>query len=267
MDFSLGNCVTELEHLCKAWSTINLSSGTLAPVADVAELSKKPGSTVSHSFESYMAVAPALENDARLHLSLLPQPYIGDLNGARVFILMLNPGVGPMDYYAELSTARDHRFVEAVQRNLRQDANREYPFFFLDPAFLWHPGATYWRKRLNWIVRKLMEVCVRPYEHCLRHVAQTVCCLQLVPYHSSTFGMSAGSVKKLESTKLVIAAANEIASSGNRFLAVMRQHNAWKLPKSSSIMYSAPAHRRGAAMTPGSELGDAIVGVLAESLK
>jgi hypothetical protein len=40
-----------------------------------------------------------------LHLGLLPMPFVGDLLGARAYVLLLNPGLDPLDYYAEFSAS------------------------------------------------------------------------------------------------------------------------------------------------------------------
>lgn len=247
------------DDLCAAWSAIDLDSKALALSDDLMLLRKNPRTSVTHTYEASLEEAAARDGDERLHLSLLPQPYIGDLNKARVILLMLNPGLGPMDYYAELSGQRDGAFRSAVVSNLRQEGNRTYPFFFLDPAFLWHPGATFWRKRLNWIVRELSAEYGRTYDESLRYVAQHVCCLQLVPYHSAEFGLTSGIVKQLPSTKLVVAAAREIAAGGHRLLAVMRKDKLWNLKPSEFVVQSAPAHRRGAFVTSGSDLANRIL--------
>jgi len=39
--------------------------------------------------------------NSRLHVDLLPIPFVGDLRSASVFLLMLNPGFGPHDYFGE----------------------------------------------------------------------------------------------------------------------------------------------------------------------
>lgn len=38
-------------------------------------------------------------DDRRLHLGLLPTPFVGSLLDADIYVLLLNPGLGPMDYF------------------------------------------------------------------------------------------------------------------------------------------------------------------------
>src|SRR5712675_2824963 len=45
-------------------------------------------------------------SDHRFHFSLLPIPYLGDLNRADIFILQRNPGFNLNNYYAEWQRAR-----------------------------------------------------------------------------------------------------------------------------------------------------------------
>ena len=56
--------------------------------------------------------------DRKLHLNLLPQPFCGDLLHAKVYVLLLNPGVGPTDYFGEVAVPKYRR---ALRATLRQD--------------------------------------------------------------------------------------------------------------------------------------------------
>lgn len=129
------------------------------------------------SYEEYIERALENPSDGRLHLGLLPQPWFGDLKSATVFVLLLNPGLNPGDYYAEY---RVPPFRAALIRNLHSEPNREYPLLFLDPEFSWHPGARYFRTRLNWLALALAQQRAISYRGALAVVARHVCCLQLV---------------------------------------------------------------------------------------
>jgi hypothetical protein len=37
----------------------------------------------------------------KMHFGLTPEPYVGDIRNAKVFILLLNPGFSVLDYYGE----------------------------------------------------------------------------------------------------------------------------------------------------------------------
>src|SRR5690349_12438055 len=93
--------------------------------------------------------------DSRLHLGLLPIPFLGDLQRASIYVLGLNPGVGPLDYYAEYKIPK---YQKALLTNLKQafGPNR-LPFLFLDPQFAWHGGFDYWHGKLIGVMDRLTE--------------------------------------------------------------------------------------------------------------
>jgi hypothetical protein len=43
--------------------------------------------------------------DTKVHLSLVPKPFCGDVANATIYLLLLNPGLGPWDYYGEMEVA------------------------------------------------------------------------------------------------------------------------------------------------------------------
>ncbi len=53
------------------------------------------------SFDAYIKSKDFGNKDRWLHTGLLPMPYIGYLKKASIFILTLNPGLKPLDYYSE----------------------------------------------------------------------------------------------------------------------------------------------------------------------
>ena len=71
-----------------------------------------------------------LPGDKRLHLGLIPVPFIGDMMNASIYILMINPGLGPADYFEYEVPS----FQQALRDNLRQEHKPGVmPFLFLDP--------------------------------------------------------------------------------------------------------------------------------------
>ena len=83
--------------------------------------------------------------DTLLHIGLLPEPYIGNLANAKVFVLTGNPSWGDHNYYSEYGVPA---FRAAKIRNLRQENESEaYPNVYLNPRYGWHGGSDYWRKK------------------------------------------------------------------------------------------------------------------------
>jgi len=246
-----------LAQLRAAWADQAVSTGAeqILP-ADRTHL-EKPRVATTLTYDEYIAELADLLPDSRLHLSLCPQPWIGNPATARVIVLMLNPGLGPMDYYAEISSAKNEEYLAALHRNLLGHPS-EYPFFFLDPQFIWHPGATYWHRRFDWMIGELakhgMSVAAST-----KFIAREVCCMQLVPYHSANFRLGDAFVNSLKSTKLAKASARELAKEESRKIVVMRAQDLWSIPESDNVALAEDAHRRSAFLTRGSSHGDAIL--------
>ena len=73
---------------------------------------------------------------------------------ASIYVLMLNPGLGPGDYF-EYKVPSLRR---ALIANLRQKRRRGVlPFIFLDPRFAWHGGFGYWDGKLKGVMEALAE--------------------------------------------------------------------------------------------------------------
>ena len=111
--------------------------------------------------DSRIAVYPSWESytqrdefgrpgDIRLHLNLIPIPFVGDLARARIVVLLLNPGLEPDDYFAEFTVPG---FRDRLLDNLRQEfKNPRYPFVYLDPALSWHSGYRWWHGKFQGLI-------------------------------------------------------------------------------------------------------------------
>jgi hypothetical protein len=118
---------------------------------------------------------------------------VGDLAGADVLVLMLNPGYDPDDHVWECKVS----FRESLLRSLHQTHNgHPFPFSYLDPTFAAHPGAGYWiggrppspgRKTVQKLRRLTKEFAQRQsitFDEARKIVANRVAILELLPYHS-----------------------------------------------------------------------------------
>jgi hypothetical protein len=168
-------------------------------------------------------------DDCRLALTLLPQPFVGDLRSARVIVLQLNPGLAPIDFHAEFVHPE---FRQAVLRNLCSDfANDAYPFYFLNPRWSWTGGYVWWHKRLRGVIELVqvrLDVSRREAE---QFVAQHVAALELLPYHSARRppAMLLDPRKHLASRQLALDCIAELAADRSRVIVVVRQERAWGL--------------------------------------
>jgi hypothetical protein len=170
--------------------------------------------------------------DIRLHLSLLPIPYCGNLDTADIVVLLLNPGLTVIDFYAE---TRVPAFRDRLKRSLAQDfEGTEFPFLWLDPEFCWHGGFRWWEQKLRAVIATIAEERFRGrYLDALRDLSRRLALIELVPYHSQSFG-SARIFDQLPSVEAVRTYARGplagAASRDEKTVIVARQEGAWGIP-------------------------------------
>jgi hypothetical protein len=188
-----------------------------------------------------------LSNKA-LHLSLLPQPYLGDLDNADIIILLRNPGLSACDYYAE-GTRPDYR--KTLQNCIRQTDRRHA---FLDPKWSWTTGFGWWEKKLRKVAQRIAsDKFDGHYGRALFDMSQRVASIEMMPYHS--FGY--GGIKNLASA----TAAREFVSSldDSRTVIVSRGVSDWALPEKPNIIKYSTGHARSASLGPDTAGGKAIL--------
>ena len=204
--------------------------------------------------------------DCRLHLGLLPQPFFGDLRRASIYILLLNPGLGPHDYYGEYRVAESRK---ALLANLKQTfRKRSPPFLFLDPQYSWHGGFAWWHAKLASVIQHLAGKWAVPFAAARARLAQELASIELVPYHSPSF-RAGGWIRQLRSVALAQAFVHNIVvprvRRGKAILIVTRQAKAWNLPKHRRIIRYSGQQARAAHLTPESPGGQAILNHLART--
>ena len=122
--------------------------------------------------------------DKRLHLGLLPGPFMGDILNASIYILTLNPGYRPRDYDGD----KKPDFRRAMLANLKQERMEGVlPFTLLDPQFAWHDGFQYWRSRSKKVIQELAKERGTSREKARSELGEKLAVIQLVPYHSASF--------------------------------------------------------------------------------
>jgi hypothetical protein len=246
-------------RLIELWQKCPLDTPPFVLADDRAEIPSKTFSTYP-SLDDYIS-SPTFgqKNDTSLHVGLLPVPYVGNLQKASVFILMLNPGISPGDYFAEQKV---EQFRETYVRNLRQEnTNDDFPFLFLDPRFAWHPGFEYWQGKFDNIAQELANKKKIPYGEALKLLAHNLACLELIPYHSKSFGASS-LLKRLPSARAMLEYVHEIlipkAQSNDAIIIATRSGQNWNLPKHKNIVVYEGGETRSAHLTLKSRGGKVI---------
>jgi len=187
----------------------------------------------------------------KFHLGLIPIPFLGNIKKAKVYVLSLNPGLTPVDYYAE---TYDNKIKKERKRELRQQKfNTDYPFHFLNPEYSW--SSRYWHSRFSKIVEELSgQLSSRQkiaYIRALKRVSQRITCLELVPYHSKSFHLSRKVIEELQSVKLMRAFVNQYvyrkAVKGDAIIVVMRGDKHWGVKNHRNVLRN---DQRAAYFTP-----------------
>jgi len=205
-------------------------------------------------------------DDKRLHLGLYPVPFIGDMQNASIYILMLNPGLGPGDYFEYEVPC----FQQTLLANLRQEKKPGVmPFVFLDPKFAWHGGFGYWHRKLKGVIEELAVSKCISLAKARAALGRELAVVQLVPYHSTVFRFSSNSLKQLPSVRLaqdfVRQTVAERVKARKAIVIVTRQVKTWDqslpddLRENPGVIRYTSSEARGASLGPNSRGGRAIL--------
>ena len=254
------------DDLIKFWRRCSLTEPPFAHPDDWPILRKLQGRYIDEEPKDFQRFVSSSRfgdfTDTRLHLSLMPIPYGGDLRVADIIVLLLNPGFSFTDYYAETHMPAYRRRLE---QTLAQDFEGiDFPFVWLDPEFCWHSGFVWWEGKLRDVITRIAkEKFNGRYVDALRDVSKRLAHVELVPYHSSSFGAhqliedlpSVHAVRRFAQEALVKA-----ANQGARTIIVTRQAASWRLPADTrNLAVYEGGHTRGASLGSKSLGGRAIL--------
>jgi len=254
----------DIHDLLAAWRKFAASAPPFVLEADEALLEPSVAKrwTAIHAGWSAFTLNPSFgAPDRRLHLALLPMPFAGALETASVVVLMLNPGLNPVDYFAEYEVPE---FRKVLLSNLqRSEAGPEHANPFLNPQFAWHSGFGYWHAKFRELIANHAAAHGRSLAESLRVFAREVAFLELYPYHSESFGLPRSITSRLVSARLARSYAHEVllprARSGETLLLVTRQSKEWGLGAERNVVVYSRGEARGAHLTPRSRGGEAIL--------
>jgi hypothetical protein len=249
-----------MNSLLEFWNECSLESAPYVHPRDVSLLKKHGLFDDEVSDNESFVKGPRFGNfdDARFHLSLLPVPYIGLLDKADIFLLLLNPGFGLSDYVVN----DDEEHSAEVRAIIRQDANIEFPFISLNPKFVWTGGFRWWEQKLRNTVLRIAEA-KGGYLQGLKSLSQRLAAIELVPYHSQKFG--AGKiVSNLPSSQAAMRFVSETlvprARRGHATIIVTRKVASWGLPTDCEhVVLYEKALTRNAPLGPDTPGGQAIL--------
>lgn len=108
-----------------------------------------------------------------LSVELLPQPYLGNVQSAKVICLLLNPGCSGTEDNAELNC---QRLQKALRENLDSGGSR---LVYLDDEFDWTSGG-------KWVRRKILNP-LSSHGVTRDDLNRNFAIVEYFPYHSKTF--------------------------------------------------------------------------------
>lgn len=223
---------------------------------------RKETVTIKRSWEEVFN-SPDFEkpDDTRFHLGLLPIPYVGDLQNASIYILLLNPGLSPDDYYGEFEIPE---FRKSVLSNLKQEFCHDgYPFLFLNPKYAWHAGFKWWHDKLKDVINDLSTKQKISFADARKKLAKHLACIELMPYHSMNFSLSEKQLGKLSSTQLATEFVEKFVvpkiKNNEAIVIVTRKIRFWNLPEINGVILYNAGQARGASLSSNSPGGRAII--------
>ena len=205
------------------------------------------------------------EDRTAFHLGLLPQPFMGDLKNAEIYLLTLNPGYSPTDYFGEHCVPG---FRKALLRNLRQDhTSQTTPNLHLDPQYAWSGGYVYWHTRLSGIISQFASEQKWSYAKARSKLGEKLAIIELIPYHSASFNRTS-LLYKLKSAELAKEFVEKhVAKRVENEQAIILMHRKRKVwqdvleltTKAAQRAYSGGADARNPSFKPCSIFGKAIL--------
>ncbi|OGJ60951.1 hypothetical protein A3A67_00840 [Candidatus Peribacteria bacterium RIFCSPLOWO2_01_FULL_51_18] len=213
--------------LAQFWKKLNRKMHVHPEDSPFLHFPKKPYTSYQHYISDYLQNKV---NDSTLHSGLLPVPYIGNIESATVYILMLNPGFSHDDYIAE------SKYFPNFRKALKANLKAKSPFLFLHPDFLWTGGGRYWEKRFAIIAKELLRKKKIAYKEALKLISEKVACIELFPYHSKKFSVSANTLNQLPSSQKAKAFVQKYViqrAKRREALLIVRGNKFWEIEESA----------------------------------
>lgn len=244
------------EELIHFWKTnVDIKSGNYIANADRPILSKY-NPLPPHSFNKFIKSEEyGRKGSKKVHSGLLPRPYAGDIENARIYFLMINPGFGPWDYFDEEN--KDYRLA-GINTLFQENLDPMYPFLYLNPKYCWTGGGRYWNKKLAPVVKEVKDQKNKKhpkncsYQEALSFVSQRFAVFELFPYHSQIPPITNSDIKILPSCKIIKESIAKMAvEHPDRLFIVARKVGMWGLSMNKkNIITFTGGESRGANLSP-----------------
>ena len=250
--------------LIQAWRDWHASGARGILQGDEALLDRPDLTCDFANWQEFVESREWASKSKRIHLGLTPTPYVGCLDRARIFILLLNPGFTPLNYFAEYQVPGEREIhLDCIAQNA---ANARRGFHDLQPEASWRGGFQYWHGKLSAIADQLTQRTGLSLTEALDHIRQNLAIIELAPYHSATFGMPNRLLAQLRSVRLAQEYVRTVvaprAISGDATIVVTRKAKLWDIEPSERVVVYEGSESRGAHLGPTTRGGAAILKAL-----
>jgi len=257
-----------MSDLVEAWQTWAQEGAAGLLPGDEALLTAGDKLCDIDSWEAWVASDEWAGNTDRIHLNLLPVPYVGSLASAQVFVLLLNPGFGPINYFGEYRVPGFRAtLLDCLAQN---EASDRRGFYCLDPENSWTGGFRYWHAKLLGVVADLSKITGMSLTEAFTYLRHRIAVVELVPYHSGRFGLPHRVVRQLRSAQLARDFVHETvlpkAARGDATVIITRKAKEWGVEPTDRVIVYRGSEARGAHMGPDTRGGRAILAQLLQSL-
>lgn len=204
----------------------------------------------------------------------MPEPYCGNLNNAKIFILGSNPGFDNATYFCH----ENKNFRKVLEDNLKQNLSEyEYPFIGLDPEFLWTDSGRWWFSKFdqqeNSLIKEIMNRKKCDYLDSLKFLSKKIAFLELVPYHSKRFSLPKSIYMKMPSVKMMLSFIENYVlpkvNSGDAILIMLRKGkvsetkiDGLKEIENKIVIYKGSGECQRASLSADSRGGEAMLNFL-----
>ncbi|MEM9636082.1 MAG: hypothetical protein AAGA94_00420 [Pseudomonadota bacterium] len=179
-----------MQSIVEFWNKMPTTGPTFIHPDDEAFIAQKDPRFLPRApenFASFIRDPSFGKTDPRFHFSLFPSPYGGDLVRAKIFILLLNPGFAPIDYWAEQPEFRVRQKKIGDLRQAHQ--GQAFPNYVFDPEFIWTGAFQWWERKFRSVAQVLAKQKYDgSYLAALQDLSRNVASIEMIPYHSQSFG-------------------------------------------------------------------------------
>lgn len=254
----------EQHDLTRKWSLLKFNKPPFVLPGDELALGKAKVEMVWPTSRDLQQSNEILDSGTRLHCGLIPGPYAGKIYSASIYVIMLNPGFSNLDVFAEENSIE---FRQALIKNL----SGSEPNLCFDPQFMWTGGFAYWTRKFRTHITQLAKVHTKPVRDVLALLADEVAFLELVPYHSQSFGLGDSLLDNLKSVSLIRSFFNGVIVPRSKkdkcLIIITRKSKFWDPPKNKNIVVYPSKHARGGHLSENSYSGVKIRAQLEKAAK